>query len=133
MTTHQRILDANPELLELSFGCKINIGEGHFAGSKGISPSQNPLTILTVTTDPNVFLVMTRIGIEHFRWTDIDQFCKILGHPIQLQHVLKAMISKDGVMNDDNLVEVIARWNLSLSWDNQEQRVKDFVGSLLDK
>lgn len=102
MTTHQRILDANPELKEVV--------------------------------------------------CDVCPKCK---YPqIQLQHVLNAIVKtlqkkygeeREKVLFGDGEgillwqedygrygLGLIRKWNLSLSWDNQGQPVKDFVGSLLD-
>lgn len=106
MTTTQRILDANPELRNRPCTCKL-------------------------MHDENGCLVGEHIG------------------DIELHHILKAignmLVVVDAWGNFYRLKMSLAdklprfdkeagtvRWNLLLNWHNQEQPVKDFVGSLLD-
>jgi hypothetical protein len=84
----------NPDILSLKSGCKLQITESRFASSQHLLSTIEGLDyeyeIITECSDPDVFLVLTRIGTQHFKWRDIDRFCKVLGRPIHLADVLLA-------------------------------------------
>lgn len=136
---------ANPALLELSFGCKINLINESLMNHLGITAGQNPLKILTQTTDKNVYLVLTKIGIEHLKWRDIDLYSEILGHEPQLSDVLLAIEKKwrtmygvpENPLGDVPLREgqmlyyIVSKWNLSLSFSEQSEETFAFLAELL--
>lgn len=149
MTTHQRILDANPELKELSFGCQFRkdgllmyVTDILFYGADKknwmkVAYANYKHPTLAYMTEP-VEIPTAQIYDSHSMALALLKADEILGHPIQLQHVIKAI--KQSSKCDtyweyaavSDLIWGDYAWNLSLSWDNQEQPVKDFVGSLLD-
>lgn len=147
--TKQKIQELVPEIMELKFGCGIEILEPRFASTKNIYSMEleyyktNPIQIITVCSDPNVYLIKTKIGFDHFSWRDIDKHCKILGRPITLADCLLAMekVGKyvlvditgnlfthdmsDGALVDEGI------WDLNKSYNDQSQETKDFIGNIL--
>lgn len=77
----QKIHKHCPELLELSFGCHVH--HSSFDGT-------------FIAVDSSGFIVVA-VGIPRYKAKDIKSFgieiqtLEILGHPITLEHVLKAM------------------------------------------
>lgn len=147
----ERCIEANPSIKDLILGCEINITDIHFMCSKAITASQNPLKVLTVTSDPNVYLILTKIGIEHFKWRDIDLYCEIIGRPIRLADVLLAieqeefasgftahpdgeLIFNDYLSDDGEDGSCSGDWNLIKDdLTLQPQETIDFLYSLLNK
>lgn len=140
----KRIHELLPETMELTPNCLIEAGE-RIAYSKGISLDQNPLKIISICSDPHIFLVLTSIGIEHFNWRDIDLHCKVLGHPIQLHHVLRAIdmidkrevrfINVEGWFADGyagTLGGMEWKWDLTKPLDGQSEETIEFISSLID-
>lgn len=134
-----KIIELMPEIMDLDDGARVLLKESfqtevdEFEDQEGIifvggynkyhilSRSQYPQgTVRAHMSEP-----YTKEEIEAFGEYD-------LGRPIQLHDVLRAMIKKNGgVMNDDDLVEVVARFDLALDFDNQTPETRSFIGSLI--
>ena len=144
-TLVKAIQAANPQLLELSFGCEIEIIDEHLRNDKLV----DHLTILGDTTDKNVFLALHKHGTTHLKWREITEFCKILGHPITLEHVLRAIVEAQGIENNivvdsegqffsyngEGEPTIISPtnvwWQLGKPLSNQRQEVIDFLSEIL--
>ncbi len=128
----QAVHKACPELLELSFGCKIKYHDDF------------PMRFIVHENDDNNSIGLyeknnTVQGIE-----DIKEF-EILGHPIQLQHVLRAMeanVQSVTIECDGNwkLYESLDMWvaqRIKYNWDltkdlnGQSPETLEFIASLL--
>jgi len=77
-----KIVEACPELIELSFGCKISWKREKDLLSK-------TFVFLDMTHD-GILIVCLKNGVIGRRAIPLDE-CEILGHPIRLSHVLRAM------------------------------------------
>jgi hypothetical protein len=129
----QKIQELVPEIMELKFGCIIRnhemtedlkfCGESKQGGETCYIPSIDDYVVLD-----------SHIG------------CEILGRPIRLADVLRAIgETKNRVACDDmgNIFELTGAgqiimpahfWDLSKdSYDDQSQETKKFIGELLDK
>lgn len=123
-----RIRELVPELQELTFGCEVRYG----------SDEQEPQTV----TIGNPYEVIETKSYKKVRnpWCldDTSDLLEILGHPIQLAHVLQAIdkrekgIWQDGAYLYPDVCELIGKmWNLSKYFADQEEETKLFVGELL--
>ncbi len=120
-----KICEEIPEILDLTFGCRIQIGED---GAYDLFVKKTVDGYVLATTGT---------------WVDGDP--KILGREITLADVLR-VIDKDGlvVTTDGNFVQIYDKvsggkacndsevvWNLSQPLSGQSQEVLDFIGKLI--
>jgi hypothetical protein len=151
----QKIVEANPELMELTFGCEVKNQNDrliylytHAPKWCGTEPCDD-YVLVTYFPAADTLLYINDPDFE--RESDRkDKHVEILGHPIMLHHVLRAInksnlhpsgsgahISQHYVSDDGAFMEygygtkVLSRWNLSLGYDDQPQPTKDFIGSVL--
>jgi len=121
-----KIVEAVPEIMELKFGCIIEL-EG-----------SNPLMIISENQSPFVVLDgQTIFPVEY------DSGYKIHGRPIQLADVLRAamgklMIDGYGVFHEDQgqhgehgVYEDEPTWDLSLPLDQQSDETKELLYNLI--
>lgn len=126
MNTEQRIRSLVPELQELSFGCEMSnpwasetnpIKKGFYVKGKGYD---------TELTDKKGKFWLTSKDTE------------ILGHPIELHHVLQAIggvgVSRysygDNRIND-KVADIFECWDLTKNFSSQSKETQDFIGELL--
>ena len=126
------IVEEVPEIMELKFGCIMHTpaGIGKFMKTDGEGSNRR-----------QVFF--TESGyIDHNHWSD----CKILGRPITLADVLRAICSPyylvdcggqfwETVENDDaettGMRGIQVRWSLSRDLDGQSDEVWMFLNSVI--
>ena len=143
-TTEKRIRELVPELQELSFGCEVfNIEE-----------NQKEIVWLTNLdmSKPEVYTNKTYPQYQaSYRFTFDEDASgyeyKILGHPIQLHHVLQAIRDSSGYRFKQGYIGITANgqfidvdadklgteimWNLTKPYSEQSQEVKDFIGEII--
>lgn len=120
MTTYQEkaekyVREKLPELMELSFGCEFkpkNSEGGHRKVIKVINEYSRGITYTTIYYVSHLAKeTPASIGIN-----DFEDMCQIIGHPIQLAHVLRLLV-------EDWRGEFLEVWDLEKDWNNQEERV----------
>lgn len=138
---HQKIIEFVPEIKELKFGCRFSFIDG--------SRSCVVLDITHKHLDFMVYLPGIGWKIDRLARKDVDGYMKILGRPITLADVLRAIhltapanktlvtLESDGQFiikrYDDNgkTVEGGPRWNLSTDLDGQSEECKAFLSKVL--
>jgi len=90
----QSCIKANPEIMELKFGCQIEVTDVLLLGMKGWLKKYPVITVLSKCSDPNVYLVLNFGGCGHLKTSEIYNCCEILGRPIRLSDVLLALENK---------------------------------------
>jgi len=117
-TVRQQINELVPELLELKWGCEVEVN---------VLGSWFKTIIDNNELAPN--------GDDGVKFSDSDCYSredlKILGAEPQLHHVLKAMRSTGRVTAGAEFLLKI--WNLDESLSGQNQDVLDFIGEVLSK
>lgn len=133
------IVEACPELMELSFGCKFEYKENSYI----FTSSTGMMTDLHQGT--HSIFIAKRNGLADFRdyiRIDEDYKIRILGHPIRISHVLRAIdkckeiltVDEDGRLrgDDDSIVRESIYWNLEQDdLALQSDEVKEFLFGLL--
>lgn len=130
-----KIQELVPEIMELKEGCRVS----HFLKGTG--------TILRVEKhegeSDTYCLGFLALPEPIFEREPLNLNWEILGRPITLADVLRAIrengklvyVREDGsfYLEDEPLQIYYSGyfWNLALDWDNQTQKVKDFLGRLL--
>jgi hypothetical protein len=119
----QVIAEANPEIMELKFGCQLKDKEGTW---KFVGP-------VTFATGEYISVWRDQSGLGKGR---LEEF-KVLGRPIRLADVLLALgkrqyeVSFNEASNTERVVEA---WNLKDdNLDNQSKETKQFLIELLVK
>lgn len=98
-----------PELMELSFGCRVKV--------------KNEDTFFTAINKPYGSLHWDFIKVAERKEVDngINVLgLEIIGHPIQLAHVLRCI-------TEDWRGEFLEVWDLDKDWNNQEERVFNWL------
>lgn len=140
------IQEANPELMELSFGCSYLMGGSKYTvdGSNYVvDRKRKTVTITSICNHPK----NTRCCGEYQNENDEPETHKIqeiLGHPITLEHVLKAMQNHKGPIGidinghfldcDDDLNDMHSleeKWVLGLPLSLQSPATQMFLYELL--
>lgn len=126
----KRIAELVPEIMELKFGCRV------------IPKYLDALTYTIIKKFP-----VTPDGSQVYKMDDGSQIIKsdlkeILGRPIQLADVLRAIPNKSIGINglgvfiedyeDEPTRDTGGYWDLKKDYDDQPQPVKDFIGRLLN-
>ncbi len=128
MTTEQKaqaieakIREVCPELQELSFGCEVEVRIGTFITRYGRSPNIRRFKIFCVHESGYIGTSNYAKGMEISK----DDITKIIGHPIHLEHVLRA--------NDKNWNHVKEQYDLTLSFsDNmKDEKLVGFLYSII--
>ena len=130
----QIIQEANPEIMELKFGCEVEIIDQRYRQEKLV----DEFTILGETNEVNLFLALHKHGTTSVNWKDIERFCKILGRHIRLADCIlaadKIYKKHDGIFRQETInhrVEIMERWDLLEDLDNQSDETKEFLRKLL--
>lgn len=122
-----RIRELVPELQELTFGCEV-------LNEVGIKERVISAMEKYMHGDKHIITDGTAISL-------CEKDITILGHPIQLHHVLQAINKENknpkcSVLNNGKFLVTTSGafdfyWNLSKSFADQEEETKLFVGELL--
>ena len=130
---HIRIAELVPGVKKLSFGCEVFIQNFHV--SVTIIEDRRGQVWLPESGEPNVdFLGWTGHDIQYFNF---DHIKEIIGHPITLAHVLRAIVkvsppfSQGIILSSKDVKEILAVWNLSLNLDDQSTEVHAFIGKII--
>ena len=128
----EKIREVNPELKELAWGCEAHIRKGNCLNKYIINCTHHD-------TDGTKRYKVSCLDDKLFNPED---FTEIIGHPIQLQHILRAipykrfcnlvMNEEDGtgiVVDDSDLIPD----NLLLPLEQQAPEVIDFLHSIICK
>jgi hypothetical protein len=135
----EKIIEAVPEIMELKFGCYIS-GNGLLnarvvGGSGGYSPEYDCIAVL-------------RSGSRNIELINLNEnYYEILGRPIQLADVLRAINAKDGngefycidAQGDfgeptpEGVAMFGVKWDLSKDFDGQSDETKTFIYNILIK
>ena len=83
-----RIYKYNPELKELSFGCEVTFFDG-FQPTSGLKRFTNAF-FLCNALDKDIVKIFVKSPAQ-FLMIKKEHLNKVLGHPIHLEHILKAM------------------------------------------
>ena len=128
----QIIQQANPEIMELKFGCVVT-----YEGSVGIPRIRHVATVLNKTQSGGIAVYTS--FIQYF----IPEELEILGRPITLSDVLLAIKAYKIKLDFDTRSQpflFITDWNdktviwdLTKPFDDQSQEIKDFLVGLLVK
>ena len=125
----KRIRELVPSLMELSKGCEVEF----FGRTLG--------TIIEKVNDESIYC---DVGSNILKKITTKGIYKIIGHPIQLQHILlaiekvnndeKYVISSTGVFGhiDDVDHGEPVKYNLSKSYNDQEEEVHKFLAEILN-
>lgn len=149
------IREACPELMELSFGCKVEVyfpeygnqseSSGEYSPSKTMTATvinqDEPLAFLDSEHAYDVYVKDFKGGVEFIDDED-GIVCTVLGHPIQLHHVLMAISGKlpcgSWITTTEYLCfheadtdNELCVWNLLHGWDGQSEETKLFVAGAL--
>lgn len=129
-----KIIELCPDIMELEFGCSLY-------------QPKHKKTLVYVGKDNGQFAVKFE-GDDRLIIADSISDCEILGRPITLADVLRAIANR----TDERCITVSCfgqfheefheedewdtqplhhHWNLLKDYDDQEQATKDFIGSLL--
>ena len=124
------IWKANPSILELKFGCKVD-AEGKWTivnERKDIAGTYNAI---------NTIFKKTKLGIV------TRGYFENLGRPIRLADVLVALeeeskkitkyMDKRYLFITEGQKDILAIWNLKKDFDNQSDECKEFLDKLLVK
>lgn len=140
----KKIQEACSDLMELTPGCKIKerYWKDVVTVISDIGDTEGHKYVYT-TSGANA----NRVYLKQYYPTD-NYITEILGHEIQLSHVLRA-IEKSGfddinrtlitrpngkmevVLTDDETVDREARWDLSRDWSGQSEETRLFVAGAL--
>lgn len=135
----QRIREIVPSLQELSFGCEVLYGK---EDGKEASLAQNCLYAGELS-DGNVVLQLMNIKkVMRVSRDQFDTFAKVIGHPIQLHHVLQAIgqnwrLSVDSYVyrNEFCIYHIdkgeYFKWDLTKDLSNQSKECIEFLLSIL--
>lgn len=136
MTSHlttltEKIQKACPELMELSFGCKVVHYYDHYDGSHA-----DKCTV--IQQEGNDILVVSHGQYDLVLEKEyIPEDFEILGHPIRLEHVLRSMedVLKDKFkMNyhrNEQKLNLLKLWDLTKDLSDQTEDVWEFLDNLL--
>jgi hypothetical protein len=125
-TLSRRIRAHCPELMELTFGCEVKDASSVSWRVSDRVPHEDALYIVNVVRG---VVVQT----WHIEW--LRKHGTIVGHPVQLQHVLHAAYESDNMdfrigpsgdildLNNDRR----AKYDLTLPFEQQEEPVHDFL------
>lgn len=129
-----KIIELVPEIMETTFGCRVLM-----TSKEG---TQYSTRVIDRWMEPDKTYWYKVVGHNGQNW-EIEDFDEILGHPIQLADVLRA-IDRSGeeilIGQKGEIYQLYGQpqerytgyvWNLALDFDNQEQPTKDFIGRLL--
>lgn len=136
--TEQKIRELVPSLQELTFGCEVEV-----AGVANDNPGCQYDVVVDSRLDKNGSLTLGYFGVVH------PNSFKILGHPIQLHHVLQAISLcgkwyipnlKSTGENGSAILTILkgnmsigdTRWDLTKDFSNQTAEVQMFISHLLE-
>lgn len=109
------IQDACPDLMKLSFGYRMKSGTGIYT---------------YIYLDSGVIIWASKSLVIPDSETLIKS--KHLGHPIQLSHVLRA-IYKRWKPSKEYERQLLGKWVMEKTYEDQDQTVKDFLYDVLIK
>lgn len=127
-----KIVELVPEIVQLKFGCWVKDKDGEAMLMRDYKPCKN------TSGHTDMYEGKNERGN-----TVITFFDEVIGRPITLADVLRAIQGTDRVIGidywgrfigcDENLnnVRMFAEWNLTTDYDNQTQEVRTFIGKLL--
>jgi hypothetical protein len=152
----EKIVEAVPEIMELKLGCRIECRNNILANQYGLNGEGYVVTSHSAAFNDKLCYMATRE--KGHREVDLPfiyhnpKWFKIIGRPIQLADVLRAInslgdtkktyaISQEGKFFSvryipallDYEVEYYSKWDLSLPLDQQNDEVKEFLYNLLVK
>jgi len=127
----KRIAECCPEVMELSFGCEIKLND-------------SAITHRLVSNVVGGNFYCHNLSDQSRRFPHYTQVAEILGHPITLEHVLKAMgdtrklwaVSDIGFFFELNLVMEIERktgirWYIGKPLEDQQSETLAFLADVL--
>lgn len=123
----EKCIEANPEIVELKFGCEI---EHPIGSKKGIIISHS----LTLRAKQDMFLVLKKGSTFYLVKHAIT---KIIGRPIRLADILLALQEEDGKewnirIGSVGVYKVVAAYNLrDDNFDHQTNEMKEFIWEIL--
>jgi hypothetical protein len=128
------IQEANPEIMESKFGCKIETKIGEFISKHGRADNILACTVIDVTDDG----FLTTSTYDRARIAKKSEITKILGRPIRLADVLlaasKVFSPEEYKKRDDTFLGVVLRWNpKDDNLDHPSDETKQFMIDLLVK
>jgi hypothetical protein len=139
MTDYEKLKEviqqANPEIMELKFGCEVKVKIGTFISKFG--KNHNIINFnVTCKTNGGYFVTSSYDASRHI---SEDSIVKILGRPIRLADVLLATIDTVmliGALSGDTITFAVfgkvAFWNLKDdNLDHQSAETKQFLIDLL--
>ena len=122
----EKCIEANPEIVELKFGCEVTIGTKQIFFVVGIMPSGAPVTVKKEGAYDS-----TKQGVNVEK---INGKIKIIGRPLRLADVLLIMehttVRDDGAFFTNNERHPI-HWNLKETFENQSEELYDFIYKIL--
>lgn len=133
MNTEQKIRELVPGLQELTFGCEYEHNDTKYILVKDEYNGEHLLGYDFCNGSYTTTL-----------WRKMRDEIKILGHPIQLHHVLRAVSpyqnttvsfskSSSGYVEiNQRQADVLTVWDLTKDYQNQSEEVKEFIGNLLN-
>lgn len=118
----QIIQAANPEIMELKFGCKVKFGQPkHSYFGKGIILNKNYAGNWLIKTEVDTTTTIPDKEIK-----------RILGRPIRLADVLLASFNTKEAYPENGVLIIVSKWNLSDdNLDHQSEETKQFLIDLL--
>ena len=141
-----KIIEANEDLLELSFGCEVEVVDT--IGTKRIL-SHSPMKFGKGRGRGDAYYIEDGyvVGNKYTKSIFPDKYhiiyddMKIIGHPIHLQHFLKALgdinypltVNVMGYMLERTNDKEDAQWNLKETYDNQSPEFYQFAHDILCK
>jgi len=128
------IQEANPELMELSFGCEVT-----FEGSVGMPHINHSATVLK-TNASGTIEIYTGFPPKSVNKEELE----ILGHPITLEHVLVALKAKSKAEYSNRptielkdykhaYTELLCFWQLTKPLSGQSEETINFLLEILEK
>lgn len=127
-----RLIELVPEIMETTFGCRVLM-----ISKEG---TQYSTRIIDRWLEPDKTYWYKVVGHDGQNW-EVEDFDKILGHPITLPDILRAIRkSKTRFLKSpdlkrlseyDGITDLIDMFDLTTDYDNQDQPTKDFIGKLI--
>lgn len=123
-----KIREANPETMELKEGCwaKLKVNDPDIGYFIAKAPEADYYYFYSGDPYGNTTI---------FRKQDIDE---IIGQDLQLHHVLRAvrensdnLKAMQGLSFDLRLMSILDKWDLTKSYKDQSNEVKDLLASIL--
>ncbi len=147
-TLEKRIRELVPSLQELSFGCEfIYYEEEEYTGGNTFEVKDVVVKVVGKrTVDDSIYIKGVKTEYEF----DSERDFKILGHPIQLHHVLQAVgkgrkdtayknvvtVGDDGLiweeLGKEGSVKCVGNWDLTKPLSGQSEEVVTFLNEILN-